>query len=277
MALDEYRRVNRANWDERVSIHLESRHYDVAGFIEHEARLSRIVRFGRANIDNVRGKTMLHLMCHIGLDSLSWARLGAEVTGVDFSPRVIEAARRFAHDAGLDARFVEVELYDVPQAIHERFDIVYTSIGVLCWVPEVSVWARMIAGALKSGGTFLMTEIHPIAWTLDQERKDSLLRMTDPYFESEVPTRMDEEQTYTDGDAMLEQSVTYEWNHGIGEIVTALIEAGLRIEFVREYPFVYGWDALPAMERDADGKLRLTEGSENVPLMYSIRAMKPGR
>lgn len=276
MPLDEYRRANRENWNDRVSIHLKSSQYDVSAFIQDTTRLSPIVQFDRDLIGEVRDKALLHLMCHIGLDTLSWARLGAAVTGVDFSPRSIDAARRLALECGLAARFVEAELYDVPDVINEQFDNVYTSMGVLCWLPKVRGWAEVVAQCLKPGGTFLITEIHPIAWSLDQERDDELFSLVDSYFERETPLRFENDQTYTDGSESMEHQTIYDWNHALGEIVTALIQAGLQIELLQEYPFVYGWDPLPGLEHDTEGWVRPRGANAGVPLMYSIRARHSG-
>ena len=275
MPLDEYRAANRDNWDDRVPIHVASREYDVESFVREPTSISAMVRFDQELVGDVTGKTLLHLQCHFGRDTLSWARLGARVTGLDFSPRAIEAARDLAKRAGIEARFIESELYDAPNALDERFDIVYTSMGVLCWLPSVRRWAQVVSHFLKPGGVFAITEIHPAAWTLDDTRLDGVPSPKFTYFETETPMRSEGDRTYTDGDATLQHTVTYEWNHSIGEIVTALIDAGLRIDLLREYPYILGHMPVPGMELDEDGMYRFPNGNISLPLMYSIHATKP--
>ena len=277
MPFDKYRDANRANWDDRVPIHLASNAYDIETFKKDRYNLSPIVRFDKGLIGDVQDKTLLHLMCHFGHDTLSWAKLGAKVAGIDFSPKAIEVARELSAEIGLSGRFIESDIYDSPTVLVEQFDIVYTGIGVLCWLSDIRGWAGVVSNFVKPGGTFLITEIHPVAWSLDQDRDDRLLSLTDRYFEIEAPLENEEEHSYTDGETILDHSVSYGWNHGLGEIVTALINAGLHIEFLHEYPFVHGWSGMQDMERGDDGMWRLPDGNEKVPLMYSVRATKPVR
>ena len=272
MPLDEYREANRDNWDDRVPIHVASNDYGVAAFKNDEDYVSPVVRFDAPLLGDVNGKSLLHLQCHFGLDTLSWARLGAAVTGIDFSPKAIEAARQLNAYTSLSGRFVESELYDSPSALDEQFDIVYTSIGALCWLPEVRRWAEIVAHFLKPGGIFYIREMHPVLWSMDYERKDGLRCLTLPYFEKEEPMRWEESQTYTDGETPLGHTVTYEWNHSMGEIITSLIDAGLRIEYLKEYPYTSGALGLPGVERGEDGMWRFPGSNDSFPMMYSIRA-----
>ena len=234
---------------------------------------------------DVSGKSLLHLQCHFGMETLSWAMMGATVTGTDFSPLALEAVRQIAAQLGFDdARFIESELFDAPSVVDEQFDIVYTGIGALTWLPDIQGWARVVAHFLKPGAVFYIVESHPMLWTLDTERDDQELVVKWPYFEPAEPLRWDDPGDYADPDARLENSVTYQWNHGLGEIVTALIDAGLTIEFVNEHKTAY-WRALPWMEsvqgandwRVLD-EWRLPEGrGDELPLTYSIRTRKlPG-
>jgi len=281
---ERYYAVNRGWWDAVVPIHEASRGYDREGFLRGEKLLCpvELAELG----PRVLGKTLLHLQCHFGMDTLNWARLGARVTGLDFSEPALEAARRLALESGIPGRFVHANVYDAVQTLGEAFDIVYTGIGALCWLPDIVSWARVVAACTKPGGVFYLYEGHPMLWALDAERDDGKLLVQCPYFELAEPQLYEGDSTYTDG-PKLSYRQNYAWNHGLGAIVTALISAGLRIEFVHEHREVV-WKALPWMEpvgegsRGADGRYqsnrlwRLPEAQrELVPLMYSLLAVKP--
>ena len=270
MPLDPPRRTNLASWDERVPLHVASKFYDVAGFKEGRCTLDAI---DVEALGDVRGRTLLHLQCHFGLDTLSWARLGAIVTGVDFSPAAIAAANRLSKETGVPGRFVEAELYDVPAVLNDRFDIVFTGCGALCWLPDIRRWADVVARCLRPGGTFYIREGHPVLWSLDDTPTDGALRIISPYFERAKPSRWVDPRDYADPEGRLTHNTTYEWNHGLGEIITGLIEAGLRIAELREHRFC-DWQALPQMVRGKDGFWRLPEDPERLPLMYSLRAIR---
>ena len=273
MTHDAFFAANRDNWDDRVPVHVASRSYDIPGFL---AGRSTLEPFEVAEVGDVRGKSLLHLQCHFGMDTLSWARLGARVTGLDFSPNAIQAARKLAADAGIDARFVEANLYDAPTSLAgEQFDVVFTGIGALCWLPDVRRWAATVAACLAPGGVFYIREGHPVLWAADDEIPDPRFVLRYPYFERAEPTSWDESVTYTDNDEgiAIAHTRTFEWNHGLGEIVTALIDAGLRIEFLHEFDFVE-WQALPWMLRGDDGMWRLPPDHVPLPLTYSIRTTK---
>jgi SAM-dependent methyltransferase len=272
MPLDEARRANLANWNDRARIHYASRAYDIQGYVSDASKISDVVAFDRDELGDVTGKTLLHLQCHIGTDTLSWARLGATVTGVDLSDKSIEAARRLSAESGTPGRFIVSELYDTPDVIEEQFDIVYTGVGALCWLPDIRGWASVVAKMLGPGGTFYIRDGHPMAHAMDNERHDDLLLVSYPYFETQEGMRFEDDTTYTDGPP-LTSAVSYEWNHGLGEIVTALIDAGLRIEFLHELRFSE-YQHFPSLAKSADGRWRFPEGSERVPLMFSIKARK---
>jgi SAM-dependent methyltransferase len=274
MPLDRHREVNRANWDSRVDIHFSSEEYGVTRFQSDPNHLSDVVKFDRRNLGNIDGKSLVHLQCHIGTDTISLARLGAEVTGVDFSSKSIEAARKLSSMAGTSARFVESELYDTPEILSEKFDIVYTGVGAIGWLPDVAGWGRVVAGLLKPGGMFYIREAHPVLWALDYENSDDgRLCFKYPYFEGE-PDEFDETETYA-GDGVVTSPKTFGWNHGVGEILSALIDAGLRLDAIDEYDFCE-WQGLDNMVEDETGAWRLPEGSPQIPLMWSIRATKTG-
>lgn len=274
MPLDEFRRANRANWDDRVPIHWDSPVYDTAGFIADPARLSAEVAWDARYVGEVRGRHLLHLQCHMGKDTLSWARLGAEVTGIDFSEPAIAAARRLSAESGTPGRFLVAELYDAPHVLPETFDVVYTGVGALNWLPDIARWARVVAGFLAPGGLFYIREGHPMLWTLDW-REDRALTVRYPYFETAAPVVDDDPSTYA-GPGTVAHARTYEWNHGIGEVVTALLDAGLALTALREHREL-SWQGLPQMVQGEDGMWRLPEAQRSlVPLMYSLIARRPG-
>ena len=224
----------------------------------------------------MRGKTLLHLQCHFGLDTLSWAREGAAVTGVDFAPQAIEAARAIAAECGLDARFVCSTIDDLPANLDGRFDVVYTSRGVLGWLPDIRAWARVVAHFLAPGGTFFITEIHPVVQAFENEGVEpGELRLTYPYWEHPDPLTFAVTGSYADPTADVGEGVVeHGWDHGLGEIVTALIEAGLRIETLVEHPFL-AWQVDFLIKMDEDEYV-LPEGTKGeLPLMFSLRATKP--
>lgn len=271
MPLDEYRLANRANWDSRVDLHYGSEEYGINRFISDPGHLSGVVTHDRDKLGDVTGKRLLHLQCHIGTDTISWARLGAEVTGVDLSPKSIEAARRLSEESRTPASFVVSELYDSHDVIDETFDIVYTGVGAICWLPDIQEWARLVASFLEPGGVFYMREGHPMMWALDWEDTKEL-RVILPYFETEEPDSDEEHETYA-GEGEISSPLNYGWNHGIGETINALIQAGLRIDRVEEYDECE-WQGLPQMVLEDDGLWRLPDHRERLPLMWSVLATK---
>jgi SAM-dependent methyltransferase len=226
-------------------------------------------------VGDVRGKSLLHLQCHFGLDTLSWARRGARVAGVDFSPAAIEGASRLAGECDIEARFVESDIYALPKALDELFDIVYTSYGVVFWHPDVRRWAEVVARFVKPGGFFYIAEFHPMCSVFHNESADCGLEIKYPYFEGEAQ-RLEEDGSYADRLAKIENKVTYSWPFTIGGVVTSLIEAGLRIEFLHEHPFTVEqfW---PLMEEVAPRKWVLRRHGESIPLTFSLMAAKPPR
>jgi SAM-dependent methyltransferase len=263
--------ANRAHWDEVVPIHVASDFYDVASFKAGESKLKPVEL---AELGDVRGKTLLHLQCHFGLDTLSWAREGATVTGIDFSEPAIEQAKALAAELSIPARFIVSNVYDAPSALDEQFDIVFTSYGVLCWLPDLPHWARVAAHFVKPGGTFYIAEFHPFASVFDDAEGVTDLRVRYPYFSQDEPLVFDDANTYTDGSTPLTNGRIYEFQRPIGDVVTALIDAGLRIDFLHEFPFSTS-QFLPFTVRQPDGTVRLTQHDGCIPLLYSIKATKP--
>ena len=233
----------------------------------------------RERLPGLSGKNIVHLQCHIGTDTLSLARLGAaSVSGYDFSPSALEVARKLASDAGVDITYVEGEFYDALDRLgRERFDVVYTGAGAINWLPDIRGWARVVAGLLRPDGVLHLHEAHPVLWSLD-ERDDDLLVIRYPYFETAEPIEFDEgPSTYTDGDVSgMTHTATREWNHGLGEIVQALIDAGLVVTMLQELRYC-DWLALPSVMkiRASDNAAVLRESRERLPLTYTLQAHRP--
>jgi SAM-dependent methyltransferase len=268
--------INRANWDERVPAHVSSPSYSVARFADDPGFLSNVVRFDLPRLGDVAGLEAVHLQCHIGTDTVSLARLGARMTGLDFSAPAIEQARRLAESAGVEADFVVAELYSAPEALGRgRFDLVYTGIGALCWLPDIHRWGQVVADLLRPGGRLFIREGHPVLWAIDERCTDGLL-LEYPYFEHVDPLVWDEGGTYVETDQVFEKTVTHSWNHGLGEIVTALLDAGMELTMLEEHRSVH-WDALPGQLKPIEGgELQLSERPERLPLTYTLQArLKP--
>ena len=265
---------NRRLWDRWTEINAGSDFYDVASFREGR-RPIRLADYEREEIGPVEGKILLHLQCHFGMDTLSWARLGAQVTGADFSEAGIAMARELATEVDLPATFVVSNLYDLPQALEGEFDIVYTSRGVLGWLPDIEGWARVAAHFVKPGGFFYVTEIHPVAQVFEGEGVEpGELRLAYPYWSHRESLRFDVKGSYADPTASTEGLVEHGWDHSMGEIVTALIDAGLRIDFLHEFDFV-DWPVEFLVQGD-DGRWRLPPTSKGqLPLFFSLKATKP--
>jgi SAM-dependent methyltransferase len=272
----DYRAVNRANWDDRAAAHAASSDYNVASFAADPEYLSEVVRFDRPLLGDVTGLRGVHLQCHIGTDTVSLARLGATMTGLDFSPKSLSQARALASAAGASIDFVEADVYAAPDVLGaEGFDLVYTGIGALCWLPDIKRWGETVARLLKPGGRFFMREGHPVLWSLEWERDDDLLVLDGPYFQLEEPQIYDEAGTYVTSDVDFEHNTTHEWNHGLGEIVTALLDAGLTITGLVEHTTV-PWDGLGGRMRQLPGgEFQVAARPERLPHTYTLQAVRP--
>jgi SAM-dependent methyltransferase len=274
--VNEYQVLNRANWDERAAVHAASADYRVAAFAADPAHLSGTVRFDRPRLGDLRGLRGVHLQCHIGTDTVSLARLGATMTGVDFSPASLAEARRVAALAGTPVEYVESDVYSAPDKLgRDRYDLVYTGIGALCWLPDIRRWGQVVAELLRPGGRLFIRECHPVLWALPDPRPDGLLALELPYFERPEPTVWTEGGTYVETDAEFAHKTTHEWNHGLGEIVTALLDAGLTLTGLTEHDSV-PWEALPGqMRRIGDtAEWQLTDRPERLPHSYTLQAVR---
>jgi SAM-dependent methyltransferase len=273
--MDDYRDVNRVSWDERVPAHVASVDYQVARFAEDPGHLSGVVQFDRPRLGDIKGLRGVHLQCHIGTDTVSLARLGASMTGLDFSAPAVAAARELATRTGASAQFVQADVYAAPDVLGRgEFGLVYTGIGALCWLPDIRRWADVVAALLAPGGRLFMREGHPMLWALADEREDGLLVVEYPYFEQPAPMVFDDDGTYAATDVVFEHTVTHEWNHGLAEIITALMDAGLELTALTEHDSA-PWAALPGMmEQTAEGEWRLADRPWRLPCTYTLQAVR---
>ena len=270
---DDYVCANREHWNAWTLIHKDSAFYDVEGFLAGRQTLLSI-ELDELGPDIHQGTTLLHLQCHFGLDTMSWARLGARATGVDFSDEAIALARRLAREVGLDeaCRFVQSDLYELPAQLDERFDIVFTSWGVLMWLPDLGSWGRLVARYLRPGGIFYVVDFHPFVLTLDDARSDLVVRY--PYLACGEPLAFESDSSYAAPEVKTAPHVSYEWSHGLGEIVSALTSAGLRLDHLHEFPCCSGL-VFAFLEKDEDGWLHVRGHRDDLPLSFSIRAHLP--
>src|SRR6201986_1815641 len=228
--MKDYRDVNRASWDERVPAHVASAGYQVDRFAADPGFLSEVVRFDRPRLGDVNGLRGAHLQCHIGTDTVSLARLGASMPGLDFSVPAVAAARELARRTGADAQFVQGDVYAAPDLLGRgEFGLVYTGIGALCWLPDIRRWAGVVAALLAPGGRLFLREGHPMLWALADERDDGLLVVAYPYFERPEQMVFHDDGTYATTDVVFESTEAHNWNHGLAEIITALMDAGLEL------------------------------------------------
>ena len=274
--MDDYLQTNRANWDDRAPAHAASPGYAVSRLVADHTALSGVVEFDRPLLGDVTGLRGIHLQCHIGTDTLSLHRLGARMTGLDFSPAALHQARALASRAGADIDYVESTVDGAVAALGAGgFDLVYTGIGALCWLPRIRDWAQTVAALLRPGGRLFIREGHPVLASMaDPTGPDSQLVIAYPYFEQPDPQMWDEPGTYVETDIEFDHNVTYEWNRGLGEIVTALLDAGMQVTGLVEHDSV-PWEALPGlMVVDDRGEWRLREHPERMPASYTLQAVK---
>jgi len=277
-----YFKANKELWNQRTAVHKDSSFYDVAGFKAGKNVLTPIelkeLGDPEASGQVVKGKKMLHLQCHFGLDSLNWARLGAHVTGVDLSDVAIKEARKLNDELGLNAKFICCNVYDLhpkntessetpPLEGREAFDIVFTSYGVIGWLPDLDKWAEIIAYYLKPGGIFYLAEFHPVVWMFDEE----FTHVKYNYNNCEVIVT-DSQGTYTDRYADI-KAKEYCWNHSLSEVLNALIRHGLRVEQFNE--FMYSpYPCFNNIVKDEDGNWLIKGMEGKIPMVYSIKAFK---
>lgn len=289
---DDYLQVNAANWDARADVHV-----GVGGYLIDQIAdpgwLSQVVRFDLPLLGEVAGLDALHLQCHLGTDTLSLARLGARMTGFDLSSNSLSHARRIAAAAGVQVDYQQGDLYSAPDVLgRERFDLVYTGIGALCWLPDIAAWGRVVADLLRPGGRVFIRDAHPVLnsllgvvvrdehpdrvqnpqWISPPRAATPALEL--PYFELADPIVWRDEYSYT-GEATVSSPTSMEWNHGLAQIVMSVLDAGLVLERLAEHDSV-PWDALPGlMVADERGEYRLIERPERLPATFTMVARRP--
>ncbi|WP_330179149.1 class I SAM-dependent methyltransferase [Nocardia sp. NBC_01503] len=272
--MSDYRVLNRDNWDERAPLHAASSDYALDKFRTDTSFLSEVVRFDLPLLGDIRGLRGVHLQCHIGTDTLSLTRLGANMTGLDFSSASLAQARKLAEDASAAIEYVESDVYEAVHVLGAgQFDLVYTGVGALCWLPDIRRWAETVATLLRPGGRLFIREGHPVLSAIDETQLDRLV-IGYPYFETAEPMVFDDGSTYIETDGVITKTVTHEWNHGLGEIVGAVLASGLSLTGLVEHATV-PWNALPGrMVPDEGGEWRLAEHSERLPLSFTLQARK---
>lgn len=261
--MEDYLSVNREQWNARTELHLNSKFYDVPGFL---TGINTLKEIELPLLGDLKGKRVLHLQCHFGLDTLSLARLGARVTGVDLSDRAIQAARDLAARANLDAEFIESDVYALPQRLDKEFDIVFTSYGTIGWLPDLTRWAHVIERALAPDGKFVFAEFHPALWMLDER----FTTIQYSYF-NDGPI-LTQEETYTDGgEGQFMNSVS--WNHSLAEVFNALWTQGLHIDQFQEYDFT-PWNCFPNLKEIGPDRFQFAHLEGKPPMVYALRAVK---
>ena len=271
--MNEYLEANKASWNELVPINAKAvAYYDAEAFKSHKMSLRSVEL---AELGDVSGKSLLHLGCHFGQDTLSWATLGAKVTGVDFADKAIAQARSLSRELEIEAEFVLSDIYGLPDVLDGQYDIVFTSYGVLRNLPDLQKWAQVISHFLRPGGTFYIAEWHPFSYVMyrGDDAVDWQVRYS--YFHTREPMKVEHRVSYADRSAKVVQP-SYHWSHGLGDMINALTSVGLRIEFLNEYPQTI-WPQFPFLEEGSDGWWRPKEGHDLIPLIFSLRAIKDVR
>jgi ubiquinone/menaquinone biosynthesis C-methylase UbiE len=263
---DQYFEANKELWNQRTAVHKDSAFYDVPGF---KAGANTLTPIELNEVGDVRGKSLLHLQCHFGLDTMSWSRLGAKCTGVDLSDDAIKLAGEINDEMKLDAKFVCCNVYDLNEYLNEKFDIVFTSYGTIGWLPDLDKWAGIISQFLKPGGMFYIAEFHPVVWMFDDE-----FTHIKYYYENRELIVTENYGTYTDRKADI-KGKEYSWNHSISEVLNALIKQGLQIQRFNEFMYSpYANFSNTVQGKDGNWYIKGMEGK--IPMVYSVRAVKKG-
>ena len=256
--------INRKSWNNRTETHLKSNFYDVAGFLGGKSSLNEIEL---SILGDISDKSVLHLQCHFGQDSISLARMGAKVTGVDLSDKAIDAAVQLAAQTGTDTKFICCDIYSLPDVLDRKFDIVFTSYGTIGWLPDINRWASVIDHFLKPDGRFIFAEFHPVVWMFDDDFKTVGYN----YF-NDGPIVETENGTYADRNAEI-TNTSVGWNHGMAEVINSLIKNGLQIRSFQEYDYS-PYNCFRHTNEFEPGKFRITHLGNKIPMVYSIEAVK---
>ena len=256
---------NRQSWNELTTLHADSSFYDIDSFKKGKTSLNHIEI---EELGDIKGKKLLHLQCHFGMDTLSIARQGAEVVGVDISDTSIQRATELSNELGIPAKFVRSNVYDIESVLNETFDIVYTSYGAINWLDDLDKWAKIISRYLKPNGIFYMVEFHPFIYTLNDNSE-----IVDSYFKTKsLETVVD--SSYTDNSEVSEKNLKHiEWHHSLSEILNSLISNGMTIEFLNEFPYQV-YNCFPNLTENEKGKWVSDKYGDKIPHMYSIKAKK---
>lgn len=259
-----YLDINKKTWNDKVSVHVASDFYDNKSFLEGKSTLNSIEI---ELLGNVKDKSLLHLQCHFGQDTMSLARMGANATGIDLSDKAIEKARELNQQLNLNTNYICCDVYETPNYINEKFDIVFSSYGTIGWLPNIDEWASVIANALKPNGIFVFAEFHPVVWMFDNDFKEVFYS----YFNVEEIVE-EETGTYANRTAQIETK-TITWNHSLSEVLTALIQAGLEIEVFNEYDYS-PYACFNNAEEFEPNKFRIKQFQNKIPMVYALRARK---
>ena len=262
--MKDYIEINKQTWNDKTTVHVDSVFYDNESFINGKSTLKSIEL---ELLGDISGKKILHLQCHFGQDSLSLARLGAKVTGVDFSDNAIEKAKLLNDKLQLDAEFICCDIYDLPNHLNEKYDIVFTSYGTIGWLPDVSKWANIVLQFLKPKAKFVFAEFHPVVWMFDNDFATVFYN----YFNTE-PIIEEETGTYADKNAEIENK-TITWNHPTSEVLNALISAGLEINCFNEYDYS-PYNCFNETEEFELGKFRIKHLGNKIPMVFAVEATK---
>jgi 2-polyprenyl-3-methyl-5-hydroxy-6-metoxy-1,4-benzoquinol methylase len=263
--MDKYIDVNRSLWNGKTEIHVNTDFYDLESFKKGKSSLNFLELEA---LGDVKGKSLLHLQCHFGMDSLSWLRLGAKVTGVDLSDKAIDTAKTLNTELGLDAEFICSNVYDLPEVLDKKFDIVFTSYGVIGWLPDLDKWAEVISHFLKPGGTFYMVEFHPVVWMFDND----ISKIQYSYFNNE--TVIETIGTYAEPENEFRHK-SISWNHSLSSVINSLMKQNLKVTEFNEYPFsFYDCFKREVLTKDKNGFWQFKGLEGKMPMMFSIKAIK---
>ncbi|MHB1440522.1 MAG: class I SAM-dependent methyltransferase [Cuniculiplasma sp.] len=262
--------VNKNLWDELARVHVRSQFYDIDSFLKGRNRLRE---FEIKELGNVKKKKIIHLMCHIGLDSLSLVRMGGEVTAVDFSSESIKIAKELSEKAGIRCKFIQSDISSVLDHVKEKFDVVYTSIGVLAWIRDLNHWAKTVSELLREGGFFYMAEIHPFTMLISEYSTVDDLRISNNYFYPKEAQYYSQEGSYADRSAKVNAKGSYQWERTISDVINSLISNGIELDYIHEFPFTC-WPQFNFLHKESDGYFTIPDKLPRFPLLFSVKGHK---
>lgn len=264
--MNKYIKANQKNWDERTPVHISSKRYGVASFKKGRITLKQLEL---EELGSVKGKSLLHLQCHFGLDSMSFARLGAKVTAVDFSGDAINYAKELNKELNLNVKFIQSDIFELSKKLHSKFDVVFASYGIFCWIPDVNKWLEIASSFLKKGGILYVVDDHPFHVIFDD--KKLCYSSFSSYF-SDKPVRIESEGTYVDRKAKI-KTHTYQWTHKLSDFINGALRVGLKLEFIHEFPFTV-WERFPGLMKTKGRYYVMKDNKIKIPLLFSLKASK---